>query len=185
MAMNMKILKNFLRKIKASIIEESLKRCVVAHKVDLIILDNLMSINTASLDYDKYQQQSKFVDRLERFAKACNVHILFVAHPRKSQGFLRLDDVSGSNDIVNRVDNALILHRVNNDFQRLSSQMFNWKKDNKLYQCDNVIEICKDRDGGVQDYFIPLWFEKESKRLKNNIGESKVYFSINADNSPF
>lgn len=163
----------------------SLEKCVINHKVDLIILDNLMAINTSRLDYDKYQQQSKFVDNLEQFAKRCNVHILFVAHPRKSQGFLRLDDVSGSNDIVNRVDNAFILHRVNNDFKRLSSQMFGWKKDNTLFECDNVIEICKDRDGGVQDYFIPLWFEKESKRLKNRTSENKVYLELESSDIPF
>ena len=115
---------------------------------------------------DRYAKQSQFVEHLETFAKQCNIHIIFVAHPRKSQGFLRLDDVSGSNDIVNRVDNAIIMHRVNTDFKRLSQEMFKWSADNELYKCDNVIEIAKDRDGGVQDEFIPLHFEKESKRLK-------------------
>ncbi len=164
----------------------SLARCTVEHKVDLIILDNLMALDLNCLDsYDKYRQQSLFVEHLENFAKANNVHIIFIAHPRKSQGFLRLEDVSGSNDIVNRVDNALILHRVNADFKRLSAQTMGWKNDSEYYKCDNVIEICKDRDGGVQDYFIPLFFEKESKRLKNNVAENKVYFDIDYDNPPF
>lgn len=152
-----------------------LYRCVVEHKVDLIILDNLMALNIGMLDRDLYRQQSLFVEHLENFAKQCNIHIVFVAHPRKSDGFLRLDDVSGSNDIVNRVDNAFILHRVNNDFIRLSQQMFKWKNDNELYRCSNVIEICKDRETGVQDLFIPLWFEPESKRLKNDRYENKRY----------
>lgn len=156
-------------------IEERLKECITEHKVDLVILDNLMSMNITMLDYDKYQQQSRFVECLETLAKQYNVHIIFVAHPRKSQGFLRLDDVSGSNDIVNRVDNAFIMHRVNKDFKRLSAEMFGWKEDNQLYKCDNVIEICKDRDGGLQDEFIPLWFEKETKRLKNNMAENIIY----------
>ena len=99
---------------------------------------------------------------------------MFVAHPRKSTGFLRLDDVSGSNDIVNRVDNAFILHRVNSDFERLSHEMFKWKKDNPIYKSTNVIEICKDRDGGVQDEFVPLYFELATKRLRNSPGETKV-----------
>lgn len=156
-------------------IEQRLESCIVDNKVDLVILDNLMSMNITLLDYDKYQQQSKFVERLETFAKQYNVHIIFVAHPRKSQGFLRLDDVSGSNDIVNRVDNAFIMHRVNEDFKRLSKEMFRWKDDNPLYHCTNVIEICKDRDGGTQDKFIPLWFERETKRLKNTQAESIIY----------
>ena len=156
-------------------IELNLEKCIADNKIDLVILDNLMSMNIASLDYDKYQQQSRFVERLETLAKQYNVHIIFVAHPRKSTGFLRLDDVSGSNDIVNRVDNAFIMHRVNEDFKRLTKEMFKWKSDNDLYNCDNVIEICKDRDGGVQDEFIPLWFERETKRLKNYVAENTVY----------
>lgn len=156
-------------------IMKKLQECVTEHKVDLIILDNMMTLNISALDMDKYRQQSIFVEFLETFAKKNNVHIVFVAHPRKSIGFLRLDDVSGSNDIVNRVDNALILHRVNEDFRRLSKQMFRWKDENPLYSSTNVIEICKDRDGGVQDEFIPLYFEASTKRLRNNTAEYKEY----------
>jgi len=158
-----------------SSIMEQISKCVVEHKVDLIILDNMMALNLMEMGSDKYQQQSHFVECLEQYAKQTNVHILFVAHPRKSTGFLRLDDVSGSNDIVNRVDNAFILHRVNSDFERLSHEMFKWKKDNPIYRSTNVIEICKDRDGGVQDEFVPLYFESATKRLRNSPGETKVY----------
>lgn len=158
-----------------SSIMTQIRKCVTEHKVDLVILDNMMALNLMTMGNDKYQQQSHFVECLENFAKEANIHILFVAHPRKSTGFLRLDDVSGSNDIVNRVDNAFILHRVNEDFKRLSKEMFKWKLDNPLYSCTNVIEICKDRDGGVQDEFIPLYFETSTKRLRNSPGEFKEY----------
>ena len=156
-------------------IMDQIRKCVVDHKVDLVILDNMMALNLVEMGADRYQQQSHFVECLENFAKSANIHILFVAHPRKSVGFLRLDDVSGSNDIVNRVDNAFILHRVNTDFKRLSKEMFKWKEENPLYQSSNVIEICKDRDGGVQDEFIPLFFEPSTKRLRNSPGENKIY----------
>lgn len=154
---------------------EQLQKIVEEKKVDLVILDNLMALNINSLDRDKFVQQSLFVEYLENFAKQSNIHILFVAHPRKSTSFLRLDDVSGSNDIVNRVDNALILHRVNNDFKRLAKEMFKNDLDQAIYECDNVMEICKDRDSGVQDVFIPLYFEKSCKRLCNYKGENKYY----------
>ncbi len=156
-------------------IEANLEKCIADNKIDLVILDNLMSMNISQLDSDKYQRQSCFVEKLETLAKQYNVHIIFVAHPRKSQGFLRLDDISGSNDIVNRVDNAFIMHRVNVDFIRLTRETLRWKKDNPLYECSNVIEICKDRDGGAQDIFIPLWFERETKRLKNDAAENVIY----------
>jgi len=53
--------------------------------------------------------------------------------------------------------------------------MFDWKDDNPLFKSTNVIEIAKDRDGGTQDYFIPLYYEQETKRLKNYLAENKIY----------
>ena len=90
-------------------------------------------------------------------------------------GFLRLDDISGTADLGNAVDNAFIIHRVNNDFRRLTAQMFGWKADNGIYTCTNCIEIAKDRDGGTQDVFVPLYYEVESKRLKNDMAENVIY----------
>lgn len=147
-------------------------------QVDLILLDNLMSLDIRTADMnDKYNAQSRFIEQLEIFAKEANVHIIFVAHPRKAIGFLRLDDISGSGDIANRVDNAMIIHRRNNDFKRLSKQMFGWKDDNPLYASNvgNVLEICKDRENGTQDKFIPLYFDIATKRLKNSDNENIDY----------
>lgn len=156
-------------------IEQYLETCITKNKIDLIILDNLMSMNLMNLDSDKYARQSRFVEQLEKLAKNYNVHIIFVAHPRKSYGFLRLEDVSGSNDIINRVDNAFIMHRVNKDFKIKTQEFFGWDKNNPYYKATNIIEICKDRDGGLQDELIPLWFDKPSKRLKNKEFENITY----------
>lgn len=149
--------------------------------VDLILLDNLMALDirqAANRPEDKLEAQSKFVEQLEAFAKLTNTHVVFVAHPRKAQGFLRLDDISGSGDITNRVDNAIIIHRANADFKRLTRRDFGWKKDHPLYHEDigNVLEVCKDRENGTQDKFIPLYFEAATKRLRNSPNESVDYF---------
>lgn len=148
---------------------------ILKRKADICIVDNLMALDLSTFDMDKYEAQTKFVWELKDIANSCNVHIIFVAHPRKAMGFLRLDDVSGSGNITNIVDNAFIIHRNNADFQRLTEQMFKWKADHKAYTGTNVIEICKDRDGGIQDEFIPLWYEPETKRLKNYKEENIVY----------
>lgn len=150
-------------------------------QVDMILLDNLMALDirqAATRPEDKLEAQSKFVEQLESFAKLTNTHIVFVAHPRKAQGFLRLDDISGSGDITNRVDNAMIIHRRNSDFERLTKQAFGWKKDHPLYRdgIGNVLEVCKDRENGTQDKFIPLYFEPSTKRLKNSEYENTDYF---------
>ena len=158
-----------------SAIMEEFEKKVEKDKLDLLILDNLMAFNIANLGESKWDAQTEFVLSLQRLAKRKNIHIAFVAHPRKAMGFLRLDDISGTGDLGNAVDNAFIVHRVNNDFIRLTKQMFGWKDDNELYQATNVIEIAKDRDGGLQDCFIPLYYEKESKRLRNSAVENKIY----------
>lgn len=156
-------------------IKDQLERKFERNKPDLVILDNLMAFDIKSLSDNKYEAQTAFTWTLHEMAQEYDIHIMFVAHPRKAMGFLRLDDISGTADIGNAVDNAFIVHRVNNDFKRLSMQMFGWKADDDLYTASNVIEIAKDRDGGLQDYFIPLYYEVESKRLKNSFTENKIY----------
>lgn len=158
-----------------SAIMEEFEKKIEADKLDLLILDNLMAFNISGLGDNKWDAQTEFVLSLQRLAKRKDIHIVFVAHPRKAMGFLRLDDISGTGDLGNAVDNAFIVHRVNNDFKRLTKLTFGWQDDNEIYQATNVIEIAKDRDGGLQDIFIPLFYEKESKRLKNYQAENKIY----------
>ena len=68
-----------------------------------------------------------------------------------------------------------IVHRVNNDFKKQTTEMFKWKTDNELYSFDNIIEICKNREQGVQDVFIGQYFEIETKRFLNYKNEYKNY----------
>ena len=154
---------------------EQFEKAIDEKKLDLLILDNLMAFDIRSLSENKFEAQTQFILRIVDLAKKKNVHICFVAHPRKALGFLRLDDVSGSADLANAVDDAFIVHRNNNDFKRLSKQMFGWHDDEDVYFGTNVVEIAKDRDGGTQDVFIPLYYEQESKRLRNDPTENRQY----------
>lgn len=161
---------------------EQFERIIKEKMIDLLVLDNLMAFNIKSLSDNKFDAQSEFILALHRMAEEYNIHIIFVAHPRKSFGFLRLDDVSGSADLANAVDNALIIHRNNKDFQAKTAQMFGWKQDNEIYLATNVVEICKERENGLQDVFIPLYFEVETKRLKNDFAENVIYGWNTEDN---
>lgn len=151
------------------------EKVIDEHKLDLLILDNLMAFNISGLSDNKWDAQTQFVLKLCGLAKDKSLHIAFVAHPRKSMGFLRFDDISGSADLGNAVDDAFIVHRNNNDFKRFTKDMFGWKEDNPIYDGTNVVEIVKDRDGGNQDVFIPLYYEVETKRLKNERSENVIY----------
>ena len=143
--------------------------------VKMVILDNLMSMNLSSYGNDKYDVQTKLITDLSDMAKRLNIHIHFVCHPRKSTSFLRKYDISGTADLTNIADNVFIVHRVNNDFKKQTQEMFKWKSDYELYDFDNIIEICKNREQGIQDMFIGQYFEIETKRFLNYKNEEKYY----------
>jgi predicted ATP-dependent serine protease len=160
---------------KSCDILKSVEYCIQQKRVDLVILDNLMSIDLDSTSFNKNEKQSSFVQSIVDFAKKHDVHIVLVAHPRKSIGFLRKDDISGTADLTNAVDNVFIIHRVNSDFKRLTKLTLNWKTDDDMYDYDNVIEICKNRDLGHQDVMIGLYFEIESKRMSCYKENNRIY----------
>ena len=154
---------------------ELIRKQTEEKKADFIVIDNIMALDLSSADRDKYEAQTRFIWMLKDLAKISNAHVLFVAHPRKAAGFLRLDDVSGSGNIGNIVDNAFIVHRNNDDFRNLTKQMYKKPDSWEGYSGTNVIEVCKNRDLGVQDMFVPLWYEVQTKRMKNYQGENVVY----------
>ena len=148
---------------------------VIEKKIDFVILDNLMALSLLSLDGDKYQQQTKSVIRICNSVRKLNYHLHIVAHPRKQTGFLRKDDISGTADLTNAVDNVLICHRNNNDYKKAIGDFFPKELIGQLTQHDNYIEVCKNRDMGIVDTLIGLYYEVESKRLLNEMFENKTY----------
>ena len=164
-------------------IEEALKVKLKEHKADICIIDNLMALDLSQYDKDKYDAQTKFVWALKELAELTNTHIIFVAHPRKANGFLRLDDISGSGNISNIVDNAFIVHRWNKDFEIGYKTTFSTDAEKDISRCTNVVEIAKDREYGTQDLFIPLWYEEQTKRLRNDPSENVVYRWDDSDES--
>lgn len=154
---------------------ELIKRQTEEKKADFIVIDNIMALDLDTGNRDKWDAQTQFIWQLKDLAKISFAHVLFVAHPRKAAGFLRLDDVSGSGNIGNIVDNAFIVHRNNDDFRNKTKAEYKRPDNWEGYAGTNVIEICKNRDNGVQDLFIPLWYEVETKRLKNYASENIIY----------
>lgn len=159
---------------------EQIENIVKKHKTDVIILDNLMTLDTTDLSEDQYRQQSIFVDIIRTFAKRNNIHIIFVAHPKKNSEIIRVDDILGSSEIRNKVDNAFIVHLVNDNFKKFAINTFDWGKDkeNELYKCTNILEIAKDRYTGAHAKsmpYIPLYFDGKCKRMKNTEYENKHY----------
>ena len=109
--------------------------------VRVFVLDNLMSMDIDIFEGDTNKKQKTLVQELCQFAKDNKVHIILVAHPRKSNAFLRKNDISGTANITDAVDNVFIIHRVNADFLRLGKEVYG-SMINSYKQYGNVIEVC-------------------------------------------
>ena len=145
------------------------------HAIDVIVLDNLMCLDLGADKFNKNDVQGDFIRLLSNFAKKNNVHIHIVAHPRKSVGFLRKIDISGTADLGNVVDNIIIIHRVNRDFERLAGDFFGQNYIYEYLKYGNVLEVCKNRDLGREGFLVGLYYEEDTKRFLNEPYENKIY----------
>ncbi len=159
-------------------IEERIRRLVDEKGIDVVLLDNLMVLDIRMLEENKYDRQAILMQRLEDLAKELNIHIHLVAHPHKSIGYIRIDNISGSGDIANKADNIFIVSRVNNDFKSSAEEYLDKLQFEDVLRsgCTNVVEIAKFRaKGTLMGSLVKLWFEEESNRLKNDPAENVIY----------
>ena len=159
---------------------EQFSQMVDRHKLDMLCVDNLMALDISRLSKEKYDAQSQFAWRLHEFAQTKHIHIIIVCHPRKPTGLLGMYDISGTSDIVNAVDNILFVYRNNQTFLNSYKQFFgrDWVgTGTNIWHCD------KARFGSVDDFYGELFYEVESKRLKNDIDEVLNYGWIEKSNA--
>lgn len=142
---------------------------------DIFIVDNIMALDLTDISNDKYERQKLAVLRLKDLAIKHNIHIILVAHPRKSVSFLRKDDVSGSADLTNAVENVLLIHRKNNDFVSKAKDFFGEDVASQYYKFGNIVEVAKNRDLGICDLLVGLYYEIESKRFLNDFTDNPCY----------
>lgn len=153
-----------------------------AHKelgVDMIILDNLMTMNLSVYNKNKYEAQSTFVINIANLCKELGIHIHIIMHPTKATGYLRKNDISGSADLSNAVDNVFIIHRNSSDFRR-SYRDFNprVKEDDELFTYNTYIEICKNREEGVIDKLLCFYFLPQTKQIVEHKDTEKDYIGV-------
>lgn len=105
----------------------------------LFLVDNMMT--SLSDSDEETKAQGRFVNSLKKFANRYGVHVLIVAHPRKTKAGeqLRKDDVGGNSAIVNLADSAIVVERPN-------------------------LRIIKNREGGVQK-LIECCYCGDSRRI--------------------
>lgn len=102
---------------------EQIKYIIQVEKIDLIILDNLMSLLDSSSSKDRNEKQGEFMKKCHNLAIACNVHIILVAHPKKptdssknsTNGILDAYQISGTSDLPNLADNIVSIEKIDDE----------------------------------------------------------------------
>jgi RecA-family ATPase len=143
--------------------------------VKLFVLDNLMSMSINGYEGDKNERQKAFILDVKSFAMKNNVHIILVAHPRKSSAFLRKNDISGSANITDAADNCWILHRTNQDFLHAITEFYDASYASRYRQYGNVLSLEKSRLWGAIDYMCGFHYDLASRRFKNTPEEDIHY----------
>ena len=158
-------------------LKADIEDCIKITGANLILLDNLMALTLDYPNESSNDRQSIFINEVADLAKATNTHILLVAHPRKENvnQLIRKESVAGTADLTNRVDNVMLLHRVNTDFERRGKEFFGPARVQELMGYNLVVELNKARTSGYNDQLFGLYYERESRRLKNDPAENIVY----------
>ena len=157
---------------------KEIENIVKEKQVDMVIMDNLSCLDIDELDGGINEQQKTAIKMLLRLSDKLEVALHIVVHPRKSLSFLRKDDISGSKTITDLADNVFIVHRWNLDTQKAAQEFLSSKVygDIMASGASNLIEVVKQREfGDAEGHIYKLYFETESKRLKNYIAEHVVY----------
>ena len=138
---------------------------VIKRDIKMVLLDNLMMLVTATENDSYLRKQSEFVGKLTRYAKQLNCTFILVAHPRKSYGTLSNNDISGSADIVNRVDTVMSYSR---------------DKDREIEEL-RIIEVTKNRLTGKLGKF-DTWYSENSRRISEDQHNfARTYFETKED----
>ena len=145
------------RIVTAEKLLDAFEYAVKRHGVEVFVVDNLMTVDF-SLGLDsKWDEQTRFLAMMKNFANQYDVAVLLVAHPRKNEGRITIQDIAGRMNIVNYVDSILSVKRIDN------------KKDEdlppNLQGKDSSITFLKDRLYGTQRQSKGLYFNEATKRF--------------------
>lgn len=154
-----------------------IRECVAENKVQLVMIDNRMSLDLDDYAQDENTRDKKFITTISDLAKELGIHVVIVCHPRKENlaQIIRKESIAGSADLTNRCDNLILLHRVNRDFDVRAKSIFSNQQIALFSGYNLIIELNKARTAGVTDYTVGLYYEEESRRLRSD-GELVVNY---------
>ena len=160
------------------------EKLVKEQQIDMLIMDNLSCLDIEELDGGINEQQKAAIKMLLRLTDKLELATHLVVHPKKSETYLRKNDVSGAKTLTDLADCVFFVHRWNQDTQKAAKEFMT---DSVFYDLcksgtTNVVEVIKQREfGEAEGHIYKLFYEPESRRLKNSIAEHIVYGWENGD----
>ena len=154
------------------------EKLVKEHQIDMLIMDNLSSLDIDELEGGTNEQQKAAIKMLLRLTDKLEIASHLVIHPKKSEGFLRKNDVSGAKTLTDLADNVFFVHRWNQDTQNSAKEFLlpHVFRDLMESGATNIVEVIKQREfGEAEGHIYRLYYEPESRRLKNEIAEYVHY----------
>lgn len=155
-----------------------IEKIVTEQKVDMLICDNLSSLDIDDLDGGINEQQKSAIKMLLRLTDKLEIATHLVVHPKKSEGYLRKNDVSGAKTLTDLADSVFFVHRWNQDTQKAAKEFMSDSTFNDLCASGttNIVEVIKHREfGEAEGHIYKLYYEPESRRLKNDVAEHIIY----------
>lgn len=148
-------------------VEEICERTILAAKkygIKTLTIDPYNRLNNDFKDReDRYVGQ--ILSKLSMLAKKLNILVIFVAHPKKPDGekMPNMYSISGSGDWYNMADYGIIVHRERATDGKLSDSPKIFVEKVKNFSLGNP------SGGGIE-----LFYDKEERIIKNNIGVAYV-----------
>ena len=124
-----------------------IRYAIDVHAVDFVLVDSLMTLSTAS---DDWNGQKDVICGLAGAARGLDTHVMLVAHARKGASVKdRLDkwSVAGSADLTNRADIVFLLGRT---------------FETDPHQPDAYLSLCKARNFDGAEMDVDLWLDMAS-----------------------
>lgn len=160
------------------------EKLVKEHQIDMLIMDNISCLDLDELDGSINEQQKAAIKMLLRMTERMEIATHVVIHPKKSELYLRKNDVSGAKTLTDLADCVFFVHRWNQDTQKAAKEFLNPTLFQELCSSEttNIVEVIKHREfGEAEGHIYKLFYEPESRRLKNSIAEHIVYGWENGD----
>jgi twinkle protein len=144
-----------------------------------IVIDSLTKCGLPNGDH--YDQQKRFIDRLQWIAKSTGAHIHLVAHIRKSEDTRREPnkwDIRGAAEITDLADNAVLIWR-NRDKEEAKDLAARGaivpnKLADSLSEPDTFVRVVKQRHFAWEGTF-GLWWDRESGQFTGLPGALQKY----------